>query len=116
MGNSIEIGNISEFEDGKMKERLIQGREILVTKIGNNYYVADNRCPHLGGKLSRGKLQGTIITCPLHGSQFDLSNGQVMRWMKGSGLFSRIGKILKSPQPLVTYEVTLFDNKLFIEI
>ena len=99
-----------------MKEILIRGQEILVARIGNSYYAAKNRCPHMGGKLSRGELQGTIITCPLHGSQFDLSNGQVLRWMKGSGVFSRIGKILKSPQPLVTYKVTILDKKLIMEI
>jgi 3-phenylpropionate/trans-cinnamate dioxygenase ferredoxin subunit len=116
MGKLIEIGDISEFEDGEMKEVVIQGQEMLVARIGKNYYVVNNRCPHLGGKLSKGKLEGMIITCPLHGSQFDLSNGQVLRWMKGSGLFSRIGKILKSPRPLVTHKVTLVDNKLLIEI
>jgi 3-phenylpropionate/trans-cinnamate dioxygenase ferredoxin subunit len=116
MSNPIEIGDISEFEDGKMKELLIKGREILVARIGNSYYAIDNRCPHLGGKLSKGKLEGTVVTCPVHGSQFDISNGQVLRWMKGSGLFAKVGKILKSPRPLVTYKTNLLNEKLFIEM
>jgi hypothetical protein len=34
----------------------------------------------MGGRLWEGKLEGTIVTCPLHGSQFDLSDGHVIRW------------------------------------
>ena len=40
----------------------------------------------MGGKLSQGKLEGTAVTCPRHGSQFDLTDGRVVRWLKESGL------------------------------
>ena len=68
------------------------------------------------GKLSRGKLEGTIVTCPVHGSQFDLKSGEVFRWLKGSGLLSKIGKVLKSPQPLKTYNVTVTGDSILVEI
>ncbi len=45
----------------------------LLARVGDKYYAADNRCPHMGGKLSPGKLEGTVVTCPRHGSQFDLT-------------------------------------------
>lgn len=116
MSNLVEVGKTSELEDGTMKEASAQGREILLAKVGDKYYAADNRCPHMGGKLSQGKLEGTIVTCPRHSSQFDLRSGRVVRWLKGSGLISMVGKALKPPRPLMIYSVKVEDNKILIEI
>ncbi len=115
MGNLVEVGKTSEFVAGVMKEVTTQGREILLARVGDKYYAADNRCPHMGGKLSRGKIEGTIVTCPRHGSQFDLRDGRVVRWLKGSGLMSKIGKVLKSPRLLSMYNVSIKDGKILIE-
>ena len=116
MSDKIEVGNSGELEDGTMKEVLIRGREVLLAKVSDKYYTADNRCPHMGGKLSQGKLEGTVVTCPRHGSQFDLTDGRVVRWLKGSGLVSMVGKALKSPRPLATYNVKVKDDRIWIEI
>jgi 3-phenylpropionate/trans-cinnamate dioxygenase ferredoxin subunit len=59
----------------------------------------------MGGDLSRGTLEGTVVTCPRHGSQFDVRDGHVVRWLKGKGLLSRLGAMLKSSRPLRTYNV-----------
>lgn len=116
MSDIAEAGKTSELGDGVMKEISVQGRSILVARVRDNYYAADNRCPHMGGKLSQGKLEGTVVTCPLHGSQFDLKDGRVVRWIKGTGLMSIIGKALKSPKPLTVYNVRVEYDKILIEI
>jgi len=116
MSNVTKVGKSGEIENGTMKEILVDGREILLARADDQYYATDNRCPHMGGNLSRGKLEGTVVTCPKHNSQFDLKDGSVVRWLKGSGFISAVGKALKSPRPLVTYNVKLQDDKILIEI
>ncbi len=116
MINSVEVGRSGELEDGTMKQVLVRGREILLARTSDRYFAANNRCPHMGGKLSQGKLEGTVVTCPRHGSQFDLAGGQVVRWLKGSGFLSRVGKALKSPRSLTTYNVKVEDGRIWIEI
>ena len=116
MINLMEVAKSGELEDGTMKKVLARGHEILLAKVADKYYAADNRCPHMGGKLSQGKLEGTVITCPRHGSQFDLTDGRVVRWLKGSGLVSMVGKALKSPRPLATYTVKVEYDRIWIEI
>ncbi|MBA7505295.1 Naphthalene 1,2-dioxygenase system, ferredoxin component [subsurface metagenome] len=116
MGEFIEVSKVDELKDGTMKAVNVAGREILVARVGDKYYAADNRCPHMGGKLSRGKLEGTVVTCPLHRSQFDLKGGQVVRWLKGAGLMSMVGKVLKAPRPLAIYGVKIEDDRILIEI
>lgn len=116
MSKFIQLGKSSEFQDKTLKEVTVQGREILLARIGDKYYAANNRCPHMGGKLVQGKLEGTIVTCPRHGSQFDLTDGRVVRWLKGSGLVAALVKVVKPPTPLTTYAVKVEDDKIVVEI
>ena len=116
MGSFVEVGKKNDLENGEMKEAKIEGHDILLARVADKYYAIDNRCPHMGGNLSQGRLEGTIATCPLHGSQFDITDGRVVRWLKGSGLLFTIGKALKSPRSTTTYKVKTEGEKIFVEI
>jgi 3-phenylpropionate/trans-cinnamate dioxygenase ferredoxin subunit len=116
MADFIEAGLVNELTEGKMNEVLIQGQNILLALIGGKYYAAQGRCPHMGGILAHGKLEGTVVTCPRHKSKFDLKDGKVLRWMKGTGLMAAIGKILKHPRNLKTYEVKVENGNIFVKI
>lgn len=111
----IEIATTSELTDGSKKMAKINGHELMIAQIGNNYYCTDNRCPHMGGNLSQGMLNGTVITCPRHGSQFDLADGHVIRWTNWSGIKKSIGKLLKSPRDLKTYNIKIEDEKILVD-
>jgi 3-phenylpropionate/trans-cinnamate dioxygenase ferredoxin subunit len=110
----VQIGVIGEMESGDMRAVQVNGREVLVARVGNEYFATDNRCPHMGGNLSRGTLQGTIVTCPRHGSRFDLSGGRVVRWLGGSGFLAAVGKALKAPRPLATYKVEVSGDRIML--
>jgi 3-phenylpropionate/trans-cinnamate dioxygenase ferredoxin component len=116
MSKFVEAGKKGELAEGKMKKVTADGREILLARVGDRFYAVDNKCPHMGGNLSEGKLEGTIVTCPLHGSQFDLSDGHVIRWTNFPGLVSSVAKIIKRPRPLKTYAVKLEGDKILIEV
>ncbi len=116
MGEFVEVSRVGELTDGVMKAVNAAGREIFLARVGDKYYAANNRCPHLGGNLFQGKLAGTVVTCPRHSSQFDLSDGRVVRWLKGSGLIAAVGKALKPPRPLVTYNIKVEDDRILVEI
>jgi 3-phenylpropionate/trans-cinnamate dioxygenase ferredoxin subunit len=116
MGNFVPVAKATELADGTMKEVMVQGRPILLARVGDRYYAADGRCPHMGGVLAQGKLEGTVVTCPRHNSQFDLTDGHVVRWLKGSGLISAIGKALKSPRPLTVHQVKVEKDDILVEV
>lgn len=116
MGIFSRIGGIDDLAEGEMKKYQVQGIEILMAKISGEYYAVQNKCPHFGGDLSGGRLEGTVVTCPRHGSQFDLVDGSVVRWMKGEGLVFKVGKLLKSPRPLITYNVRLEGRDIMVEV
>jgi nitrite reductase/ring-hydroxylating ferredoxin subunit len=59
---------------------MVEGHEFLLARIKDVYYCTDAYCPHTGGDLSQGTLEGKVLTCPIPHSQFDITVGEVMRW------------------------------------
>jgi 3-phenylpropionate/trans-cinnamate dioxygenase ferredoxin subunit len=114
MGEFTEVSKIDELKNGTMKAVDVAGHQILLARVGDSYYAVDNLCPHMKGNLSQGKLEGTVVTCPLHGSQFDITNGRVVRWLKG-GLMSKVGKALKTSKDLTVYNVKIEDGRVLVE-
>jgi 3-phenylpropionate/trans-cinnamate dioxygenase ferredoxin component len=123
MTDFFEIGKTSDVANGTMKGVKAGGKDILIANVEGKYYAASGRCPHMKGDLSKGKLNGTIVTCPIHGSQFDLINGKVIRWTEGKGLMSLIGKLMsilgiasRKEKPLDVYEVKVEGNSIMANI
>ena len=53
--------------------------EAAVFNVGGSFCAAQNKCTHRQGPLSKGKIDGSTVTCPLHGSQFNVCTGEVLR-------------------------------------
>lgn len=75
----IMIGQTTDVREGNKRKVLVEGKEILLTNIQNSYYAIDNTCPHMGGSLYEGQLNGSLITCPKHGSMYDVTNGRTIK-------------------------------------
>lgn len=65
-----------EMQDGSVKQVEAGGATIALACQGGKYYALDNRCPHAGGPLSQGAVEGGMLVCPWHGREFDLASGQ----------------------------------------
>jgi 3-phenylpropionate/trans-cinnamate dioxygenase ferredoxin subunit len=116
MREFVEIPGGGELKSGEMKMFNLGGHEFLMARVGDMFYATDNRCPHMGGNLSAGKLERTIVTCPRHHSQFDLADGHVVRWTDYSGFKLSMAKIMRSPRPLKTYNVKAEAGKVMVEV
>ena len=53
--------------------------EAAVFNVGGSLCATQDKCTHRQGPLSKGKLDGSTVTCPLHGSQFNVCTGEVLR-------------------------------------
>lgn len=78
MTQYIKVTKKSELGDGEMKTISIAGKKILVAQIGGEFFAIDDACTHAGCSLGEGRLDGSAVTCPCHGGQFDLTNGRVI--------------------------------------
>ena len=116
MSEFVEVQGGNELQSGQMKMFKLGDHEILLARVDDTFYATDNRCPHMGGNLSEGKLEKTIVTCPRHHSQFDLVDGHVVRWTDYWGIRLSMARMMKSPRPLSTYKVKAEGGKVMVEV
>jgi nitrite reductase/ring-hydroxylating ferredoxin subunit len=74
----VKIVKASVLTPGLMELVEAAGRKIVAVNVGGVFYAFDDRCPHMGGHLSKGLLFGAVVQCPLHGSKFDVRTGSVV--------------------------------------
>ena len=68
----------SELRDDQLRRVEVHGMPVLLVRKGAHIFAIAERCSHLGGPLSEGKLEGHAIRCPWHGSCFSLDDGRVL--------------------------------------
>jgi nitrite reductase/ring-hydroxylating ferredoxin subunit len=79
MAQFVKVGAKADFqivEGGKLVE--VAGERIALFKVGDGYCAIEDTCPHAGGPLSEGPLAGEVVTCPWHGSRFNVRTGAVL--------------------------------------
>jgi nitrite reductase/ring-hydroxylating ferredoxin subunit len=73
-----KVANVGDVPPGSGKV-VNAGKVVLALfNIGGTFYALDNRCTHVGGPLGQGKVEGTRVTCPWHGSIFEITTGAVV--------------------------------------
>ena len=75
----VKVALTSEVPEGKMKMVQLAGRQLCLANVGGSFCAIGNLCTHVGGPLAQGFLKDYMVTCPLHGSQFDVRSGEVKR-------------------------------------
>ncbi len=91
----LRLGDLAE---GTMRSVEIDGEEVVVANVGGRCYAFGGICTHDGGPLIDGELDGDILTCPWHFTEFDVKTGEVI-----DGL---------TDEPLPVYEVAVEDDEL----
>lgn len=75
MSDFVKVAIKSEIASGNAKKVEVNGKEIALFNLGGNFCAIDETCPHRGGPLSEGSLEGNVVTCPWHGWQYDVTTG-----------------------------------------
>ncbi len=63
---------------GSMREVTIDGRSVLLVRLAEKVHAVDGICPHAGGILGNGELEGSRVRCPEHGAVYDVTDGKVL--------------------------------------
>ena len=93
----------NELASGSMKKVTIDGKEIVVANVNDNYFACNDTCTHSGASLSEGTIDGSTITCGWHGAQFDCTTGKLSQFP---------AKI----NDLKSYNVSIESEDVFIEV
>ncbi len=101
MGQLIKVAEANDIPPGTAKAVEAEGRRIALFNSGDGYYAIDGVCTHRGGPLSEGEVNGTVVTCPLHGATFDITTGNVLG--------------PPAPEGVVSYRVRVDGNDIKVE-
>ena len=79
MADFVRVASTAEIPEGGMKKVMFGGQQVLLANVKGKFYAIGNVCTHVGGPLDKGRLDSHEVECPLHGSRFDVTTGQVKR-------------------------------------
>ncbi|MBW8057571.1 MAG: non-heme iron oxygenase ferredoxin subunit [candidate division NC10 bacterium] len=88
MAKFVKVATTSDLAPGQAKKVEVDGKVIALFNLEGHYYSIDNACPHRGGPLSQGPVEGEVVTCPWHGSKFNVTSGDVLTPPAGNGVSS----------------------------
>jgi len=99
---TVPVCDLTLVPMGEMRCVSLSDRNVLVAQTSSGVFVADEMCTHEDARLCDGNLNGTLVKCPLHGSRFDLTTGEV----------------LDDPahEPLTVYPTSVNDGIVVIEL
>ena len=78
MSNWTKLPDCRDLPVQQGRVVFVDEKPVAVFNIDGNFTAMDNRCPHRGGSLGDGELEGEIVTCPWHGWQFNCRTGRAM--------------------------------------
>ena len=102
MAEPVMVATTDELAPGEALAVSIDGEGVAIFNVEGEYYAIANRCTHVGGSLGKGRLDDGVVTCPLHGAEFDV----------------RTGAVCSPPadEPVSTYEVEVTDGEVRVVI
>jgi nitrite reductase/ring-hydroxylating ferredoxin subunit/uncharacterized membrane protein len=73
-----DVAAEADLQPGKLTKFDVRKQPIVLLKDDDGIHAFNGTCPHEGCGLWDGELQGHIVTCPCHGSQFDVTDGSLI--------------------------------------
>jgi nitrite reductase (NADH) small subunit len=101
MPRFVKMATLAELPVGTALEVEHEGRVYALYNIDGIVSAIDGICPHQGGPLADGQVDGTTVTCPWHGWQFDVRSGQ-----------TPLGPKIKQP----VYEVKIEEEDVLVAV
>lgn len=90
----------NEIAPGECRTGIIDGKQVAVFNLDGKLYATQAECTHRGGPLCDGSIWGEEVTCPWHGSAFNIKTGEVLNG--------------PATEPLQTYEVKIENNTIVL--
>ena len=59
---------------------------LAVYQVAGGFHAIADHCPHAGAVLSGGEVESAVVTCPAHGSRFDICTGERLRGPADTGV------------------------------
>jgi len=97
------VAKVADIPPGTMKGFEVEGQKMPIANLGGEFFAMRSICNHMGGPLEEGKLEGGVVTCPWHGSKWDVATGKLVQFARQL-----------PPEPV--YKVTVTEDGIFVDL
>lgn len=103
MVDFVSVAKASEVPSGSIRTVMVLGKKIALANVDGKFFAIDDACSHEQCSLgTEGALDGNVVICGCHGSQFDVMNGKVLS--------------LPAPADVSSYEVKVENGDVFVRV
>jgi len=97
----VAVASAEELPPGQIKWVAVDGERRVLANVDGTYYAVSDVCGHRNAPLSRGRLEGHLIECPLHFARFDVRTGELVNGPVSS--------------PIATYQVRVDGDTVYVK-
>jgi nitrite reductase/ring-hydroxylating ferredoxin subunit len=102
MAEFLTVAKSGDIAENELIAVDVDGTPVAIANVDGTFYAFDDTCTHRQCSLAEGELDGTVVTCPCHGSQFDVTTGDVVA--------------APAVEPVASYPVRVEGDTIQIEI
>ena len=101
MPDFLPVIAVDQLPPGRAAEVVVNGQTIAVFNVNGTFYALSGRCPHRGGPLGEGFLDGSQVSCPWHNYTFDVTTGE---------------NVVSADLKVACYDVKVEDGRVFVKL
>ncbi len=75
MAEFVRVVAVTDLPPGSCKQAEVAGTAVAIFNVDGQFYATTGTCPHRGGPLGEGSLDGCYVSCPWHDWAFDVITG-----------------------------------------
>lgn len=102
MPNFVKVAALSDVPPGTIKGVEVNGERIALCNAAGTLCAVKDECTHAQFPLTYGDLEGKILTCALHGAQFEVTSGRAVG--------------LPAIEPVQSYPVKVEGEEVYIAV
>lgn len=76
MADFVRVASVSDVSPGSVMLVEVDGEQVALVNVNGELYAVADECSHEGCSLSEGDVDGGMLVCPCHGSDFDVTTGE----------------------------------------
>jgi NAD(P)H-dependent nitrite reductase small subunit len=101
MSDFTRVIPVADLPPGQATQVEVDGQRVALFNVDGTFYALSNRCPHRGGSLGQGFLDGTRVSCPEHNWTFDVTTGE---------------NVVSADMCVPRYEVKVEDGQVWVKV
>jgi nitrite reductase/ring-hydroxylating ferredoxin subunit len=78
MAEFVAVRRVSELPPGHMTWVAVDRERVLLVNVDGTFYALSDVCGHQRAVLSKGRLEGYVVECPLHFARYDVRTGALL--------------------------------------